>query len=838
MTRDEILSISEQVNSLKKDANCELPDNSYFLDEAKILCYRRKYGDTRYPYQNDGLVLFAHADGRVDCVEGMFNIFKKQDYSEDSPICFFAGEKYKDGFFPYSVTGADCQLFESEDTVRYTVYTPACVYYFTETDKAVFAARIYVDSRKHLRFSVGAVNKAEKREIYLSSFFEPILRYEDHEGFYFRMTKFSEHYDNGNYLMYTRNKVLDCMAVKVSYTGEVLEKHSTTAKKTVLGHKGGNLTNAYAFKNGFFDAQIPATNTTDLACVSDIYHFSFEESGFVGIDYDIFVTDDKNKAEEFLAAPKLYENEEEQLKLALESEISTLNRMKISFEDWHNEKINANVLNKFLTCVRKQVSFCALGKNYAEPFLGIRDVFQQLENALMWQPEDSRRQIVKVMDYMLDSGRAPRQISFVTKEKPIPEMDLRPFIDQGFWIIGAIHNYLAFTDDKSLLDEICGYYTAEKTFGPLSRSSERDSILCHLIKISEFLVSNVDETTHCIHTLFGDWNDALDALGKTKDKNKEYGDGVSVMATQQLYLALGQMCDILKYAGQHSELIKKYEALREIVADGVRTYAIAEKDGKKRVIHGWGENRSYFVGSYNDYDGKDRKSLTSNSFFAISGLYRKFPEMCDDICENIISMDSKYGLLTFDKPFSEYSEKIGRLSTITPGTYENNCAYVHASTFGVMALFLMGRPKEAWNFLEKAMVITNKNATRTTFVMPNSYCYTEKYSADGDSMGDWYTGSGTVLIKDIIKCGFGINPTMDGLVLCPASYMPSEKASVDFTLKGKNIRVSYENNNSGNREIFLNDRKLDLLYDSISKNYRTFLKNEEFKDGDVLLITD
>ena len=310
------------------------------------------------------------------------------------------------------------------------------------------------------------------------------------------------------------------------------------------------------------------------------------------------------------------------------------------------------------------------------------------------------------------------------------------------------------------------------------------------------------------------------------------------MATQQLYLALEHMCDILKYCKKHNELILKYEVLREKIASGIREYAVCEKDGKKRIVHGWGENRSYYVGSFNDYDGAERLSLTSNAFFAISGLNKKFPELCADISENILSMDSKYGLLTFDKPFSEYSEKIGRLSTITPGTYENCCAYVHASTFGIMALFMMGESEKAWKLLEKSMVITHENATRTTFVMPNSYCYTEKYSSDGDSMGDWYTGSGTVLIKDIIKCAFGINPTFDGLILSPASYMPSKKANITFSLKGNRIIIIYENKCCGRRKIFHNSKELHLNYNEISKNHIAFINNDEICDGDVFYIED
>ena len=49
------------------------------------------------------------------------------------------------------------------------------------------------------------------------------------------------------------------------------------------------------------------------------------------------------------------------------------------------------------------------------------------------------------------------------------------------------------------------------------------------------------------------------------------------------------------------------------------------------------------------------------------------------------------------------------------------------------------------------MVISHPNATHTTFVMPNAYCESEEYFADGESMGDWYTGSGTVLMKEIMR---------------------------------------------------------------------------------------
>ena len=249
----------------------------------------------------------------------------------------------------------------------------------------------------------------------------------------------------------------------------------------------------------------------------------------------------------------------------------------------------------------------------------------------MWDPAASRAQIVKVMNYILDDGRAPRQISFPTQEKPIPEMDLRPYIDQGPWIIETIYSYLAFTGDYSILDEECTYYHAEETFGPLSLSEIKSSILCHMVDIVNYLVSKIDPETFCLRALWGDWNDALDGLGHTKDEGKEFGSGVSVMATEQLYSALNKMIEILERVGKMPETLLTYTDIAQKLAKGYRENAITEESGVKRVLHGWGDKKEYYVGSYNDYDEKSRISLTAHAFAAISGLTEEYPELCEEI---------------------------------------------------------------------------------------------------------------------------------------------------------------------------------------------------------------
>ena len=59
---------------------------------------------------------------------------------------------------------------------------------------------------------------------------------------------------------------------------------------------------------------------------------------------------------------------------------------------------------------------------------------------------------------------------------------------------------------------------------------------------------NIDtkDGTNCLRILYGDWNDALDGLGKTNEPDKIYGTGVSVMASLHFYQNLYEISDITR----------------------------------------------------------------------------------------------------------------------------------------------------------------------------------------------------------------------------------------------------------------------------------------------------
>ena len=840
MIKQELLQLVEKVHNLKKDEGNSLPDNSYFLDDNSILCYQRTYGKSSYPYQVDSMRMFAHTNGYIDCVDGLFNIFKPVFYNEDTNIAFFAGEEYEDGFFPISITGATRQLFE-KGIERYTVFTPVCTYYISETEKAIFAAQAYITDKKHLKFSLAAINKGEQRNIYLCSYFEPTIRYVEHEDFYHKMMKFGERFPNGNYIVkYRSGNNYDYLSAKVAVTGDIAKRSFTTAKRTVL-RGGANLTNALALKNGCFSADISKTNTSDFPVISDMIHFSLEENGFAEISYEMTVTKNYDEAHNFIENQIDPQADYEYLCNQLAADEKIFKNAEIKFNDWHNENLHGNVINRFLKCVQHQISLCALGDRYVGQHLGVRDVFQQLETSLIWQPKESRKQILRVLDCILEDGRPPRQVSFPTEDNTMPVFDMMPYIDQGMWILSTIHTYLSYTGDFSILDEVCGYYMPVSNWGMarVPRSEIKDTVLDHIIKITNYLISNIDEETNCIHILRGDWNDAINAVGQSSDPEKKFGNGVSIMATLQLYLGLGFVCEILEKLGKYPETVKKYNMTKYIIKQGIEANAIDfNEENGARIIHGWGENKSFLLGSYNDVDGNSRLSLTSNSFFAISGLIKEFPQLKDDIAENILALDSVYGLKTFNLPFTSHDDKLGSIGRITAGTLENGSVYVHASTFGIMALFLLGYSKEAWEQMEKSMVISHENVSRSTFVMPNSYFSTEEFGDAGFSMGDWYTGSGTVLIKNMIKCGFGIEPTLSTLKLIPPAYFPSKTAELNIKIKGENVTVKYENRGEGMRSIYMNGEKLPLLFDDIRGTYYAEIPDSKLNGNIQFLITD
>lgn len=851
--------IKENPNRAKE---IEMPGKVYFIEDGNILALPREDGDCRYPFGEDGFNYWVYTSGYMHSNEGIFSPYLRVSEGGEPKIAFFAGIPRSDGTYEV-VPILAVPVMPSEKTVeRYTVFTKASAYYIAEVEGITFTVRTFVDRDKKTYYTLSAVNHTEEnKSCFVSSYFNPFLKnavMEGAENRWFRQGQVQEAKENQNlrsfllevyeerergamapnYGVFTRQITLGTGA-------EVTGIEETTSRNAYVGGVRSSLHTPMSLYKGSLAGSKQVTTFTEVAIAADLIHLELKGKSQARIDTVMTCAFEEKEMEEAISktigAKEIDELEEKLLQVEAEKQEG----MRGTFKEGLEGNIKEDVFNSFFEQLKKQVEFCSLIKGYIQlsnfSLIGIRDVYQALEALAFWRPEVARKKMLEGLNFIQPDGRCPRQYSLPRFEGDTPNMDLRPFIDQGVWVISTITTYLRLTQDFSFLEENCGYYDFVNDKAHIAKKLDKKStVLQHMIEIMGYLLKNRDhEYTKCVCALYGDWNDALDGLGVSKNKDKEYGSGVSVMATLQVYQNCKEMIELLKRLGQeeYKELIKTYtEAERELEEGLVKYAIIQDEEGHKRILHGWGDERSYLVGSYNDPDGMARDGITSNAFWVLTELYDKDPSIKGVILGAYERLDSKYGLKTFEPHFEKGTKGVGRIPNLPKGTAENGAAYIHASTFGVMSLFRMGETKKAWIELEKTLPFTHEHISVSPYVMPNSYGYNEEKQIDGESMQDWQTGSSNVMLKTLIRFVFGVEPHYDGLWIQPSRDIPFKSTKFEIDIRGTRIVLEYRHNQGTEREFIVNGEKQEGTYDSVMQLEKLWIDNNFIKNSKKIVI--
>ena len=777
-----------------------LASGHFFLEDNSVLAYERRDGNSRQPYIYDGLTAWASACGYIRVQDGAYNIFPEVFEGKEPNIAFFANA---DGEL-ISLLGVPV-LNEKSVEKRYTIFSENAVYYFTELEKIDFVIRMFVSSTKELYFSLAIQAKDNKpHKVTISTFFNPYLKNDNNSNaLWMRYFKTGKIVDNDTVSFYvTEGNRKDC---DIRHLGirqvhfencDISYRAQTTKKAQYNGGINCNLNNAQVARDCKIDNPIPCTAFDDFAIAGDVTTLSFSENARMdvrfGFDHNqIALCGDQ--------VDKLFEMVNHPIDSNLDFKINKVEGLPFS----------ANVLDRFIKKIQYQVNICALGKDMGGGGnIGFRDIAQQIEQALVWNAPKSRLQILMVMSHMFPDGRAPRTFT-IPSDGALPNMDLSNYIDMGIWMINAIDQYLRFTGDFSLLDEECGYFEiVSEGDGIIKRSELSDSILCHILRIADRLVRNIAPDTGCVQVLYADWNDAIDSLGNTEDKDKQFGTGVSVMATFQAYENFIMVNNLLRHIDKYPEKIAEYTRAMETIKAGVNRYAIVEKNGENRAVHGWGDKRSFLVGSFFDMDGMSRISSTSISFWAMSSFYdRKYDP---DVLSAFDKLDSKYGLRTFDVGFSPDTGSIGRIGKLPLGTAENAAVYIHAGMFAVHSLFKIGYSDLAMKYLVKLLPISYEKVDKTPFIMQNAYCYNPDINVNGSALNDWITGSAAVLMKIIFSDIFGIIPDYQGINIDPLASNYVKSFQVKLNVHNKELTIDFHT--TGSRSLLLNGKQVDESY--------------------------
>ena len=68
--------------------------------------------------------------------------------------------------------------------------------------------------------------------------------------------------------------------------------------------------------------------------------------------------------------------------------------------------------------------------------------------------------------------------------------------------------------------------------------------------------------------------------------------------------------------------------------------------------------------------------------------------------------------------------------------------------------------------------------------------------------------------------------------------MPFESANVSVCVKGKIVKVNYNNKHIGNREITLNGKTVGAKRNEAKQNYEIYLRTNELSEVNIIDITD
>ena len=105
-------------------------------------------------------------------------------------------------------------------------------------------------------------------------------------------------------------------------------------------------------------------------------------------------------------------------------------------------------------------------------------------------------------------------------------------------------------------------------------------------------------------------------------------------------------------------------------------------------------------------------------------------------------------------------------------------------------------------------------------------------------MGDWYTGSGGVLIRNIVKYAFGIQPDLGGIKIKPSRYMPTTSANIKLKIKNCTFELIYRNNKTNARKFYVNDIEQPAAVDKISGILQIYLENGILNENIIIKIVD
>lgn len=382
---------------------------------------------------------------------------------------------------------------------------------------------------------------------------------------------------------------------------------------------------------------------------------------------------------------------------------------------------------------------------------GFRDILQDTLGHRFTEQQRARSCIKEVFAKQYPSGKCIRAWRL-----PNAQLDLQDYADSPSWMIMALSFYLKETGDMALLEESVPFLNAAD---PYAEPDSSASVWEHAIIAQRHLLA--ERGRHGLSLIhYGDWCDTLNGVGAK-------GAGESVMLSMQVKWGCELLREIAEQRGEAA------------LADEMRNGAAELENAIEQ--HAWDgawyrrafDDEGIAVGTASPPPGDMNEGLiflNPQSWAMISGIGRGERQAAAAAAASE-RLDKGYGMVLNDPAYSGLKPRIGQMTAMTPGFYENGSVYVHGNCFWIYGLASAGFAAEAYRAWKAVLPDTpNKPLTDTEpFTVPNFYIgpAVARRQQKNLYLSGWRTGSTAWMFMTAIECIMGIKAEFAGLRIAP-----------------------------------------------------------------------
>jgi len=452
-----------------------------------------------------------------------------------------------------------------------------------------------------------------------------------------------------------------------------------------------------------------------------------------------------------------------------------------------DEKLNrtVNIWNPYQCMVTFNMSRSA---SYFETGIGrgmgFRDSNQDLLGFVHLVPERARERIIDIASTQFPDGSAYHQYQPLTKRG---NNDVGSgFNDDPLWLIFGVAAYIRETGDYAILDEQVPYDNDPKT---------ATSLFEHLKRSFNHVLNNLGP--HGL-PLIGraDWNDCLNlnCFSETPDESFQT-TGNRVGRTAESVFIAGMFVGVAPDYAYLAEKKGFADEAKKARAESAKMTDVVLKDG-------W--DGEWFLRAY-DFFGKKVGSkenkeaqifIEPQGFCVMAGIGvegGQAKKALDAVKERL---DTKYGIVLNNPPYTEYHVELGEISSYPPGYKENAGIFCHNNPWVIIAETVIGRGDRAFEYWKKIAPAYLEEQSEVHRLEP--YVYAQMIAGKdavrhGEAKNSWLTGTAAWNFVAIAHYLLGVRPDFDGLRVHPCLGSEVGKFTVTRKCRGAEYRIHVKN---------------------------------------------